>query len=304
MQQTDPQHVQTILERATRAQALSRLHHAWMLTGKNLDDLQNLSRTLGRQLLCVTNAENPIGGCDNCQACRQYDNEAHPDLFELSPDEAGAIKVDAVRSLIAAIGLRPALSPRKVVKIHRMDAMNPAAQNALLKTLEEPPEATVFIITTTRYRALLETIRSRVQRHHLQTIAPRLDDAFEDTLAQLNTDRARAYDPEQDFDEVRTWRETLNTLRTSPDLMRAFEVAQEIGVDVETFERWIQVLAAQLKLWVSDRTLDAEEHSRLWNVEHALTQFDQERAFNPNRARVCERLLILLTHRQEERTHG
>ena len=71
MQQTDPQHVQTILERATRAQALSRLHHAWMLTGKNLDDLQNLSRTLGRQLLCVTNAENPIGGCDNCQACRQ-----------------------------------------------------------------------------------------------------------------------------------------------------------------------------------------------------------------------------------------
>ena len=124
--------------------------------------------------------------------------------------------MDAVRGLVGDIGLRPALSASKVILVSQVEAMNAAAQNALLKTLEEPPAETLFVLTTTRYQGLLETIRSRVQRHHLQVNIERDQDLFTDTLLRLNA-QTFPLDLEEDAEKIEHWREQLVALRGNPD---------------------------------------------------------------------------------------
>ena len=88
----------TILQRAARASAVGRLHHAWMLTGIELGALESLGISLARQFLCMTQDQEPeLGGCGACQSCKQYDAGTHPDRFELESASGSAIKVDAVR---------------------------------------------------------------------------------------------------------------------------------------------------------------------------------------------------------------
>ena len=287
----------TILERAAKATTVNRLHHAWMLTAIEAEPLESLSRSLARQNLCMADEQTmKLGGCGSCQSCRQFDAGAHPDRFELIPDAKGTITVDAVRGLVGDIGLRPALSASKVILVSQVEAMNAAAQNALLKTLEEPPAETLFVLTTTRYQGLLETIRSRVQRHHLQVNIERDQDLFTDTLLRLNA-QTFPLDLEEDAEKIEHWREQLVALRGNPDPLLAFGTAQEIGgkgESVETFEQWLKVLGAQLKTWLQDPSLNERDRDTLWRVHERLMQYERERVFNPSRLHVTEHMLLML----------
>ena len=297
----DQINARTILQRAARASDVGRLHHAWMLTGVELSPLESLAKSLTRQFLCMQSDGARIpGGCGECQACRQYEAGTHPDHFELSTGDANNIKVDAVRQLIGNIGLRPALSARKVIVVHQADLMNPAAQNAMLKTLEEPPAETFFILTTTRYQALLETIRSRVQRHHLRLKATEHADAFFDTLARLNSEEY-PLDFAEDHEQIAQWRSQLTTLRARPNTLEAFDLAQELGnkKELERFEQWLRVLAAQLKVWLQEPNLSEQEKSKLWKVHESLMTYERERVFHPTIKHISERLLLLLTRPAE-----
>lgn len=302
MSAADEINPRTILERAARAQSVGRLHHAWMLTGIELKPLESLGQALAKQLLCMETSDDPIlGGCGKCQSCRQFDAGTHPDRFQLSAEAGGAIKVDAVRQLIAEIGLRPALSSKKVIVLKQVDLMNPAAQNAMLKTLEEPPTETFFVLTTTRYQSLLETIRSRVQRHHLRQVSSKHADPFFDTLKRLNSEEF-PLDFEEDQGKISDWRAQLSAMRTKPDPLEAFEVAQEVSTKKEIFEQWLRVFAAQLKLWLQDSSLSQPERDKLWRVHESLSTYERERVFNPTIKHIGERLLLLLT-RPTEDTH-
>ena len=287
----------TILERAAKATTVNRLHHAWMLTAIEAEPLESLSRSLARQNLCMADEQTmKLGGCGTCQSCRQFDAGAHPDRFELIPDAKGTITVDAVRGLVGDIGLRPALSASKVILVSQVEAMNAAAQNALLKTLEEPPAETLFVLTTTRYQGLLETIRSRVQRHHLQVNVERDQDLFTDTLLRLNA-QTYSLDLEEDAEKIEHWRGQLTALRGKPDPLLAFGTAQEIGgkgESVETFEQWLKVLGAQLKTWLQDPNLNERDRNTLWRVHERLMQYERERVFNPSRLHVTEHMLLML----------
>ena len=142
-----------------------------MLTAIEAEPLEALSRSLARQILCMADEQTrTLGGCGTCQSCRQFDAGAHPDRFELIPDAKGTITVDAVRGLVGEIGLRPALSASKVILVSQVEAMNTAAQNALLKTLEEPPPRVVFVLATTDPQRVLPTILSRCQRFDFRRI--------------------------------------------------------------------------------------------------------------------------------------
>ena len=297
----DQINARTILQRAARASTVGRLHHAWMLTGIELSPLEILAQSLTRQFLCLQSDGPSIpGGCGECQACRQYNAGTHPDHFELSTGDANNIKVDAVRQLIADIGLRPALSARKVIVVHQADLMNPAAQNAMLKTLEEPPTETFFVLTTTRYQSLLETIRSRVQRHHLRVKATEHSDVFFETLARLNSEDY-PLDFSEDHDQITQWRAQLTTLRATPNTLEAFDLAQELGnkKELERFEQWLRVFAAQLKVWLQEPKLSEQERAKLWKVHESLMTYERERVFHPTIKHVSERLLLLLTRSVE-----
>lgn len=100
-------------------------------------------------------------GC-TCGACVQVENGVHPDLLILQPEEEGKlIRVDDVRDLADRSWVRPSFASRRFFIIDGVDRMTPEAANAMLKTLEEPPSKSRFILLTEFYDRVLPTIRSR-----------------------------------------------------------------------------------------------------------------------------------------------
>jgi DNA polymerase-3 subunit delta' len=106
----------------------------------------------------------PVDACGVCAACLRIARGVHPDVLVVEPGDSGAIKIDQVREVVDRAAFRPFEGRRRVVIIDDADALVPAAQNALLKTLEEPPSSSVFILLTSRPDVLLPTVRSRCIR--------------------------------------------------------------------------------------------------------------------------------------------
>lgn len=101
------------------------------------------------------------GGCGECPACKRIARGVHPDVLVVAPGDTGAIKIEQVREAIDRTIYRPFEGRHRVTILDEADALLPAAQNALLKTLEEPPSSCIFILVTSRPDALLATVRSR-----------------------------------------------------------------------------------------------------------------------------------------------
>ncbi|HEX4348377.1 MAG TPA: DNA polymerase III subunit delta' [Vicinamibacterales bacterium] len=113
-------------------------------------------------LNCTTQKDGD--SCGTCAACTRIARGVHPDVLIVAPGDSGSIKIDQVRDIVERVGFRPFEGRRRVVIIDEADALMPAAQNALLKTLEEPPSLSVFILVTSAPDVLLATVRSRCPR--------------------------------------------------------------------------------------------------------------------------------------------
>jgi DNA polymerase-3 subunit delta' len=113
----------------------------------------------------IANVEGlPFDACGECRACDRIARGVHVEVSRLEPDDMGAIKIDAVRDVLERTGFRPFEGRRRVVIIDHAEALLDASQNALLKSLEEPPPSTIFVLTTSVPSALLPTVRSRCMR--------------------------------------------------------------------------------------------------------------------------------------------
>ena len=102
--------------------------------------------------------------CGQCRACARIARGSHPDVLALGSEDDAAITVDEVRRAVGEVRYRPFEGRRRVLVIDAADRLVPQAQNALLKTLEEPPAAAQFLLVTARPDSLLATVRSRCQR--------------------------------------------------------------------------------------------------------------------------------------------
>jgi DNA polymerase-3 subunit delta' len=102
--------------------------------------------------------------CGVCTSCVRIQRGVHPDVVIVEPGDTGAIKIDQIREVVERAAYRPFEGRRRAVVIDEADALMAPAQNALLKTLEEPPSLSVFILITTRPDMLLPTVRSRCIR--------------------------------------------------------------------------------------------------------------------------------------------
>jgi DNA polymerase-3 subunit delta' len=140
----------------------NHLPHALLFLGPEGSGRRAVSRELTKALFCKT----PENGdsCGECPTCRRVGAGTHPDYIVLgTEDDSRVIKVEAVRQLIAKASMKPFEAPLSVFVIEKAEAMNDIAQNALLKTLEEPPGRALIILIAPSAETLLATIRSRVQ---------------------------------------------------------------------------------------------------------------------------------------------
>lgn len=120
------------------------------------------------------NCLSPAGedACGECASCRRIVRGVHADVLRIEPGENGSIKIDEIRGAIERAAYRPFEGRRRVVIIDDAEQMVNAAQDALLKTLEEPPNASTFVLVTSMPDTLLPTIRSRCQRLRFGRLSP------------------------------------------------------------------------------------------------------------------------------------
>lgn len=105
-----------------------------------------------------------VDSCGKCRSCDRIARGVHVDVVMLEPDDRASIKIDVVREMLSKISYRPFEGRRRVVLIREADTLETESQNSLLKSLEEPPPGTMFILTTAVPGVLLPTVRSRCMR--------------------------------------------------------------------------------------------------------------------------------------------
>lgn len=146
-----------------------RVGHAYIFSGPKGIGKKTITRIFSAMLLCREPDFDKC--CGRCLPCRMLAAGSNPDYNEI--DTSGtSIGVDDIRSMHSDVVVRPLYSDRKVYLIIDAERMTIQAQNCLLKTLEEPPEYAVILLTTSNYDALIETIRSRAMRYSLKTNSP------------------------------------------------------------------------------------------------------------------------------------
>ena len=164
-----------------------RLPHALLFYGVRGIGKFLTAGVLAAALLCGEKE-----ACGNCLSCRELLSDGHPDFFVLAPEgkTVRMIKIEQIRNLQAAIAKMPYHSERQVVIIDQADAMNEAAANCLLKTLEEPQGKTVFILLAEKRDALPDTVISRCMLVPFQPLSRVL---LHDMLQKQGVDEETAY---------------------------------------------------------------------------------------------------------------
>ncbi|MGA7871773.1 MAG: hypothetical protein WCA22_12850, partial [Candidatus Binatus sp.] len=198
--------------------------------------------------------------CDCCSACVQIATGVHPDFTYLSkPPGRTDVLIEQVRELIVRLGIRPSRSSVRMAVIDDAETLNIPAQNALLKTLEEPPGHAIIIMVTASERALLDTVRSRtrtvrfpaLKTAELEAILAAhgvADKARASALALLARGSAANAIALADGDEP-PMKELLDALSTakSIDFVRAQSLAQEFFANRDTAAGNFELLARLLE---------------------------------------------------------
>jgi DNA polymerase III subunit delta' len=141
-----------------------RVHHALLFVGPDGVGKAIAAKLLAQVLLCTGDKSDPIRACGSCPSCIKITTAGHADVHLVEPDDKDSIKVDAIREMSQMLQLRPMEGRFRISIVRDADRMNPQAQNALLKTLEEPPGSAHLVLTTSRPQAILPTVLSRCQK--------------------------------------------------------------------------------------------------------------------------------------------
>ncbi len=161
-----------IINYIKNAVKMDQVSHAYIMNGERGAGKKLLAYLFAMTLLCEEGGEEP---CNTCHSCRQAETGNHPDIIRVTHEKPNSISVDDIREQVNnTIMIKPYQGPYKVYIIDHADLMTPQAQNALLKTIEEPPQYAVLMLLTENAEALLPTINSRCVMLRLRYIKDKL----------------------------------------------------------------------------------------------------------------------------------
>lgn len=226
-----------VIEHLKSAIKLDKISHAYIINGETGSGKKMLASTFAMTLQCETGNVDP---CGKCKSCIQAMNSNHPDIIWVTHEKPGSIGVDDIRvQLNNDIGIKPYSSNYKIYIINEADKLTIQAQNALLKTLEEPPAYAVILLLTTNHEALLSTILSRcitltlrfvddelIKKYLMEVIKiPDYKANISVAFAQGNVGKALKLATTENFDQLRE--DTFLMLRNMND-MEMYEVIEYI----------------------------------------------------------------------------
>lgn len=250
-----------IIRHLKSAVSMNKISHAYIFNGPDRSGKRMLAEAFAEALLCL---ENGSEGCHQCRSCKQALNRNHPDIIYVSHEKPNTISVGDIRQqLNGTIDVKPynAESRYKVYIVDEAEKMNEQAQNALLKTLEEPPAYAVILLLTTNADGFLQTIRSRCVTLELTAVA---DEKIHSLLmrkyqvvdykaevcvafAQGNVGRAIMLAGSQEFNELKD--ATIKLVRKIADIE-----LEDVMTEVKAIEEFNQAqdFFDLLMLWYRD----------------------------------------------------
>ena len=234
-----------------RAIASGRLAHAYLFHGADGIGKRLMALAFVRAIFCQNGT-----GCGTCTACRKVDHHNHPDLHILEPDGA-TIKIEQVRMIQKELSFRPLEAPKKICLIDGAEKLNPAAGNALLKTLEEPKGEALLILLSSQKERVLPTIRSRCQQIPFYAVPrPILQQALQEklglnesqghilaALSEGSFKKALGKDKDLFLDQRRELLKALTALSPG-SVIALFKLAEEIAGEKERFQEILELFQA------------------------------------------------------------
>ena len=236
-----------------------KISHSYIFTGEPGSGKKLLAGTFAATLQCEAGGTEP---CQKCDSCKKAMGKNHPDIIMVSHEKPGTITIDEIRDqVINDIDIRPYYSPYKIYIIADADLMTPQAQNALLKTIEEPPEYAVIMLLTSNIDALLPTIRSRCVRLDLKVVDDRLVKKYlmerlhvpdyqaeiDASFAQGSIGRAKEAATSQEFAEmtqnalrILKYANTMEVYELSDAIKSLSEDKQNINDYLDIFQFWFR----------------------------------------------------------------
>ncbi|MDR0220408.1 MAG: DNA polymerase III subunit [Lachnospiraceae bacterium] len=178
-----------IVDHLQTAVTTGQVSHAYIITGERGMGKEFIARVFAMAVQCENRAgENP---CGECHSCKQALAGSHPDIVFPIQEKPGVTSVDDIRrQIVADVALLPYKGPKKIYIIGKAEEMTPQAQNALLKTFEEPPSYAVIILLTANAEALLPTIRSRALLLYMQAVPDALVKKYLSDNMDITDDKA------------------------------------------------------------------------------------------------------------------
>lgn len=251
-----------IIEHLKNAIVMDKVSHAYILNGEDNSGKMMLAEAFAMTLQCE---EKGSGPCMRCRSCRQAQDHNQPDIIYIGTGEEKpkSISVDEIRTMLNNdIVIRPYSSKYKIYIIDNAEKMNVQAQNALLKTIEEPPAYAIILLLTTNADSFLPTILSRCITLNLKTVE---EDLIKEHLmkkyqipdyqaevcaafAQGNVGKAIQLASSEQFNELK--KDVLSMLHKSGE-MEIYELTQTIKT-ISQYKKQIDEYLDLLTLWYRD----------------------------------------------------
>ena len=214
---------QQIKEHLQNALSTGKVSHAYIINGEKSSGKEFIAKVFAMTLQCEKGAAEP---CQECHSCHQALSGNHPDIIFVTHEKPNSVSVDDIRTQINGdVSIKPYSRPYKVYIVNEAEKMTVQAQNAILKTLEEPPEYVVILLLTTNVNSMLPTILSRCVVLNMKPVADELVRGFlkrqmmvPDYKAEIcvafargNIGKAKALASSEDFENVKS--EALSILK-------------------------------------------------------------------------------------------